>query len=410
MGLFNLFTKGKSLENPANRLTPAIINSTNRRSGELSPDGAMRLTVVYACVRVIAETISSLPIHVYTKEGKNRTKATEHYAYQLLHNEPNEWQTPSQLWDYVLSSVLLTGNGFIYIERNNGAVPVALIPINTTDIQVKRENGLKYYIYQGNQIISDEDMIHIYGMSCDGLTGVSPVSYAATAINLGLSAEQYGLNYFGNGANLGGTLETAAELTDNQIKAIQNAWEGASGVDNSHKVKLLPFGLKYSPLTINNQDSQFIDSRRFSVEEICRIYKVPQHMVQSLERATFSNIEQQSLDFYQNTIRPWIVKIEQQINRKLFLTSEKYKFTCEFNLDGLLRADIQTRYAAYSVGRQQGFLSVNEIREKENLNPIPNGDIYLSPLNMTPAQQEQQQEQEKVDTQEEKETENETTN
>ena len=350
---------------------------------------AMRQSAVYGSVRIIAETIASLPLFVYErlKDGKN--KAIDHPLFYLLHDKPNEDMTSFTYRETMLAHLLLWGNYYSQIGKNRLDEVVHLYPYLPDKVKVEIKNNQVGYTYK-NKSINKDKILHIPGLSFNGITGKSPIRYAREAIGLGLALEQFGAEYFSEGTNVGGVVEHPKSLSP---KAFQNLFESLNkkykGLGKSHKLMLLEEGMKYAKITIPPEDSQFIESRKYQVEDIARIFRVPLHLLQSLDKATFSNIEHQSIDFVVHTIRPWLVRIEQAINTKLFSEKERGKYFAEFKVGGLLRGDTLARYNSYHTARMDGWLNADDIRELENMNPLPDeqGKVYLVPLNMIDVKQ-----------------------
>lgn len=355
----------------------------------VSPSTAMQASAVYACVRVLAETIASLPLNVYriTKDGKE--KAYDHPLYYVLHDRANEEMTSFTFRETMMTHLLLWGNAYAEIEYDQMGNVKGLWPLmpDSTTVERNEKNELQYRVVLpdgAGAILPKERVLHITGLGFNGITGLSPIAMAREAIGLSLAAEEFGARFFGNGAKPGGVLEHPGKLSKEALEKLRTSWNQMhQGLSNQHRIAILEEGMTYKQIGIPPEDAQFLQTRKFQIEEIARIFRVPLHLIQNLEHATFSNIEHQSIDFVVHTIRPWIVRWEQAINWKLFGSSTK--FFAEFNVDGLLRGDIKSRYEAYAIARQWGFMSVNEIRALENLNSIPNGDIYLQPLNMVEA-------------------------
>ena len=358
---------------------------------------AIQMSTVYACVRVIAETIASLPLHVYESTEGGSVKAMKHPLYRLIHDEPNPEMT-SFIWrETMLTHLLLWGNSYSQVIRNGRGQVVGLYPLLPDYMEVDRDTkGKLTYKYTNSEGISTwlrpEDVLHIPGLGFDGIIGYSPVAMEKNAIGLGISAEEYGSKFFSNGARPSGILTHPNTVKD--PAALRASWNAAyGGASNASRVAVLEEGMTFAPLSMPNNEAQFLETRRFQVEEICRIYRVPPHMVGDLSRATFSNIEHSSIDFAVHTIRPWLVRIEQAMNRALFPDREKAgspggrHFYVQFNLDGLMRGDYKSRMEGYAIARQNGWMSANDIRELENQNPIPaeeGGDAYLCNGNMIP--------------------------
>lgn len=350
---------------------------------------AMQTTAVYACVRIIAETVASLPLHVYeyTRSGKERVYT--HPLYRILHDIPNPEMNSFIMREVMMSHLLLWGNSYSQIIRNGRGEITALYPLMPEKMTVDRgSDGKLYYKYnsdkQGSFVFRKDEIFHIVGLGFDGLIGHSPIAMAKNAIGLSIAAEEYGSSFFSNSGMPSGVLEHPGVLKEPE--KVRDAWNKAyGGSGNAHKVAVLEEGMKFNPISINPQEAQFLETRKFQVNEICRIFRVPPHMIADLEKSSFNNIEQQSLDFVTNTIRPWLVRIEQSIFQQLLNESEQEKYFAKFNVDGLLRGDFQSRMNGYAVGRQNGWLSANDIRELEDLNRIPaeeGGDRYLCNGNM----------------------------
>lgn len=352
---------------------------------------AIQMSTVYACVRVIAETIASLPLHVRQEDGKGSKKATDHPLYRILHDEPNTEMTSFVLREVMLSHLLLWGNSYCQIVRNGRGHILGLYPLLPDQMQVGRDSAGKltydYSTRDGKVVrLRPEDVLHIPGLGFDGIMGYSPIALEKNAIGLGLAAEEYGSKFFSNGATPSGVLTHPNTVKD--PKRLRESWNAAyGGSSNSGKVAILEEGMQFSRISMPNNEAQFLETRKFQVSEICRIYRVPPHLVGDLEHATFSNIEHQSISFAMHTIRPWLVRIEQAMNRALFPEKEKGVFYIQFNLDGLMRGDYKSRMEGYAIGRQNGWLSTNDIRELENMNPVSaeeGGDALLVNGNMIP--------------------------
>jgi len=352
---------------------------------------AIQMSTVYACVRVIAETIASLPLHVYQADGQGSKKALEHPLYRILHDEPNTEMTSFVLRETMLSHLLLWGNSYCQIVRNGRGHILGLYPLLPDQMQVDRDSGGKltydYSTRDGKTVrMRPEDVLHIPGLGFDGVMGYSPIALEKNAIGLGLAAEEYGSKFFSNGATPSGVLTHPNTVKD--PKRLRESWNAAyGGSSNSGKVAILEEGMQFARISMPNNEAQFLETRKFQVSEICRIYRVPPHLVGDLEHATFSNIEHQGISFAVHTIRPWLVRIEQAMNRALFPDKEKGVFYVRFNMDGLMRGAYKERMEGYAIGRQNGWLSTNDIRELENMNPVPDeegGDALLVNGNMLP--------------------------
>lgn len=370
---------------------PTFYFGTSASGKAVNPRNAVQVSTVYACVRVIAETVASLPFGVYEEQENGNRKATDHPLYRLLHDEPNPEMTSFVMRETMLTHLLLWGNSYSQIIRSGRNKIIGLYPLLPDKMEVDRDkNGVLTYTYTTTEgatvTLSPQDVLHIPGLGFDGIMGYSPIALEKNAIGLGIAAEEYGSRFFQNGARPSGILTHPNTVKD--PKRLRESWNAAyGGSSNGSKVAILEESMTFTPISLPNNEAQFLETRKFQVEEICRIFRVPPHLVGNLDRATFSNIENQSIDFAVHTIRPWLVRIEQAMNRALFTESEKGHFYVQFNIDGLMRGDYKSRMEGYSIGRQNGWLSANDIRALENMNPIPpeeGGDTYLVNGNMVP--------------------------
>ena len=354
---------------------------------------AMQTTAVYACVRILSETIASLPLHVYQyRDDGGKELVHDHPLYYLLHDEPNPEMTSFVFRETLMSHLLLWGNAYAQIVTNGAGRVMGLYPLLPDKVEVERdERGKLYYIYHrnsdenptfkqsGDYILRQEDVLHIPGLGFDGLIGYSPIAMAKNAVGMTLACEEYGASFFANGANPGGVLEHPGVLKD--PAKVRESWNSVyRGVNNAHKVAVLEEGMKYQQIGIPPEEAQFLETRKFQINEIARLYRIPPHMVGDLEKSSFSNIEQQSLEFVKYTLDPWVIRWEQSLQKALLLPGEKCGYFIKLNVDGLLRGDYQSRMTGYAVGRQNGWLSTNDIREMENMNPLSEeegGNLYL---------------------------------
>lgn len=360
---------------------------------------AMQMTAVYSCVRILAEAVAGLPVHLYRcTETGGKEKALDHPLYFLLHDEPNPEMSSFVFRETLMTHLLLWGNAYAQVIRNGKGEVVALYPLMPNRMTVNRDaNGQLYYKYntskddaptmEGSSVdLSPADVLHIPGLGFDGLVGYSPIAMAKNAIGMAIACEEYGAKFFANGATPGGILEHPGTVKNPE--RVRESWNAAfGGSSNANKVAVLEEGMKYTPISISPEQAQFLETRKFQINEIARIFRVPPHMVGDLEKSSFSNIEQQSLEFVKYTLDPWVVRWEQAIQRILLSTEEKKEYFVKFNLEGLLRGDYQSRMNGYAIGRQNGWMSANDIRELENLDRISEedgGDLYLINGNMLP--------------------------
>lgn len=359
---------------------------------------ALQTTAVYACVRILAEAIASLPIHVYKHTDEGKEQDVNHQLYYLLHDEPNPDMTSFVFRETLMSHLLIWGNAYAQIIRDGRGQVLALYPLLPDRMTVKRDDkGELYYVYQrseednpnfkdkGNIILKKSEVLHVPGLGFDGLIGYSPIAMAKNAVGMTLATEEYGASFFANGANPGGVLEHPGILKD--PSKVRESWNQVyQGTNNSHKVAVLEEGMIYKTIGIPPNEAQFLETRKFQINEIARLYRIPPHMVGDLEKSSFSNIEQQSLEFVKYTLDPWVVRFEQAFQKVLLLPDEKKTYFIKFNVDGLLRGDYQSRMNGYAIGRQNGWLSTNDIRRLEDMNPLSKeegGDLYLVNGNMT---------------------------
>ena len=392
MSIFGRFFKSR--DKPQNRLNnsfPFLFGNTT--SGKaVNERTAMQTTAVYACVRILSETIASLPLHLYKyNDTGEKERVTNHPLYYLLHDEPNPEMTSFAFRETLMSHLLLWGNAFSQIIRDGSGRVKALYPLLPNKVEVDRlQSGELVYHYRQDTGVTvtlrRDEVLHIPGLGFDGLVGYSPIAMAKNAVGMAIATEEYGAKFFANGANPGGVLEHPGIIKD--IARVKESWNAAyQGTGNAHKVAVLEEGMKFQAIGIPPEAAQFLETRKFQINEICRLYRVPPHMVGDLERATFSNIEHQSIEFATHSIRPWVTRWEQSMQQSLILPSEKQSLFVKFNLDGLLRGDYKSRMEGYSTARQNGWMSANDIRELEDMNRISvddGGDLYLVNGNMIP--------------------------
>lgn len=365
-----------------------ISSFMTRSNIRMTPEQALRISAVMACVKVLAETIASLPLHVYKRTGDNKDKARDHALYYLLHSRPNKWQTSFEFREMMQGHLCLRGNAYAHIIYKNRIIPEELIPLHPDRITIERTaSGKLEYIQRDKTTGAEtpyrqEDIFHLRGLSSDGIKGISPIEHAAELMGESIAAQRLSSSFYRNMAVLGAALEhphTLGKVALTHLK--ESLKEEYGGSDAAYQTFILEEGMKWHEIGIKPKEGQFIETRKFQVTDIARIYRVPPHMIGDLEKATFSNIEQQSLDFVINTIRPWLVRWEQAMQRDLFTEDETDHFA-EFTIDGLLRGDSQGRANALQIQFMNGVLSQNEWRAIENRNPIPDGDKYYVPLNL----------------------------
>ncbi len=393
--------------NPLTRLFSPRAKPTNQLNGSafsflfggttsgarVSERSAMQMTAVYACVRILAEAVAGLPLHLFEINATGGSeKAQSHRLYRLLHDEPNPEMTSFVFRETLMTHLLLWGNAFAQIIRNGKGEVVALYPLMPGKMIVDRDSaGRICYVYsrteedspatgKGSEVrLTPADVLHIPGLGFDGLLGYSPIAMSKNAIGLAMACEEYGAKFFANGAHPGGVLEHPGVVKDPQ--RVRDSWNAMyQGSGHAHRTAVLEEGLKYHAIGIPPEQAQYLETRKFQINEIARIFRVPPHMVGDLDQSSFSNIEQQSLEFVKYTLDPWVVRWEQAIARALLSETEKRRFFVRFNLEGLLRGDYMSRMNGYAVARQNGWMSANDIRALEALDRIPTeegGDLYL---------------------------------
>lgn len=402
MGLFSFLFKAR--DKPQNRTAGsayAFYMGGSTSGKQVTERSAMQMTAVYSCVRILSEAVAGLPLHLYRyKEGGGKEKAIDLPLYRLMHDEPNPEMSSFVFRETLMTHLLLWGNAYAQIIRNGKGEVIALYPLMPNKMRVERdENGSLYYEYIHSSDEADTmknttvrltpyNVLHIPGLGFDGLVGYSPIAMAKNAIGMAIACEEYGAKFFANGAAPSGVLEHPGVIKDPQ--KVREAWQSQfGGSQNANKIAVLEEGMKYTPISISPEQAQFLETRKFQINEIARIFRVPPHMVGDLERSSFSNIEQQSLEFVKYTLDPWVMRWEQSLSRALFTEEEKKTLFFKFNVEGLLRGDYQSRMNGYATARQNGWMSANDIRELENMDKIPaeqGGDLYLINGSMLPMQ------------------------
>ena len=360
---------------------------------------AMQMTAVYCCVRILSEAVASLPLQFYryTDDG-GKEKAVEHPLYFLLHDEPNPEMTSFIFRETLMSHLLIWGNAYAQIIRDRLGRVQGLYPLRPDKMTVCRDDrGKIFYLYTktgdenpnikpyGQVALQKEEVLHIPGLGFDGLVGYSPIAMARNAVGMTMACEEYGASFFANGASPSGVLEHPGVLKD--PAKVRDSWNAVyRGTGNAHKVAVLEEGMKYQQIGIPPEEAQFLETRKFQLDEIARLYRIPPHMIGDLEKSSFNNIEQQSMEFVKYTLDPWVIRWEQAMQKALFLPEEKKQYFLKFNVNGLMRGDYESRMTGYSIGRQNGWLSANDIREMEDMNPVPDeegGNLYLVNGSMT---------------------------
>jgi HK97 family phage portal protein len=384
MILTSLFEKRENLSRPTDSFISLFGQGTHTNQ-IINPDIAMKSSAIFGGIRVIAESAASLPLHLFKRTINGKEKALSHPLYHVLHTKPNPYMGAMAFREALITQMYLYGTAYAEIERNVNAV-VGLYPLLSKNMRMSLVGDKYLYLYtiKGKEYILDDSRIfRISGFSSTGLVGYSPILQGKEAIALSMALEEYAARFFGNGAKPASVLEHPGELSSKAKENLRRAWaEQHQGLSNAHRMAVLEEGMKLHEYGINPDEAQAIDARKFQIEEVCRLLNIPPHMLKHLDKASFSNIEKQSLEFVQYCLMGLLVRIEQALTTQLLTDKEIKKYYFEHNIKGLLRADVKTQNEAYALGRQWGYLSVNDIREMENENKIANGDVYLQPMNM----------------------------
>lgn len=350
---------------------------------KVTEQSAMMIPAVFACVRVLSESCGSLPLMVYErKPDGTKRKVRDFPLYKLLHDSPNPFMESVTFWEMLIGHCALRGNSYAFIDRDKDGTIQALWPLLPQNMTVKVENGVLIYEYRQDGKTTPytwRDILHLKGLSFDGIVGLSPLSLLRETIGRAQAINEYSGKFFSNDARPGGIIKHPGKLSPEAQQMLKDNWgESHKGSGNAHKTNVLQEGSDYISVGLSPEDSQMIDSQKFSVIDICRAFRVPLNLVQDHDRSTYSNVTEQNRSFVVHTLVPWLTRIEQACNRVLFTENEKKKYFCEFKLDNLLRGDQKTRYECYQIGIDKGFLSKNDVRGFENLSPVPGGDDYAT--------------------------------
>ncbi|MDD4890153.1 MAG: phage portal protein [Phycisphaerae bacterium] len=377
---------------PAQWFVDVITGGKSAAGLRVSQHTAMTFTPFWAAVRIISGTLASLPMILYRRnESGGRQRYQDHPVYDLLHNRPNPYMDPVTFIETRQAHVLTYGNGYAEIQRDGAGRPIALWPLLPDRTERKMsDDGTPYYeVWDAKarqSILRDDQVLHIKGLGFDGYTGYDVVRYHREALGYGMGVKQYASTFFANDASPGGVLTYPGALSQTAKEGLRKSWEGDRGLSDTHRMRVLEEGMKWEPMGVEPQKAQALETQKFTISDVSRIFNIPPHKLGDLERATYSNIEEQNIDFVTMTMYYWFRKWEQEINAKLFNDSERKSLFVEILVDGLLRGNVESRAKSYANGRQWGYYSINDIRRFENLNPIgPAGDVYLDPMNMRPA-------------------------
>ena len=382
--LKSVIFRNKQTEKRTNNFLSAMTSRGSSSGMVVTDDTAMNFTAVWAAIRILSESIAQLPLSVYEEDKQgNKAISKKHQLYNLIHKKPNENMTTYTFVQKCMMDLLTRGNSFVYIKRNGGARPVELLPLVPTDVKLVENDGVIYYELQEGGIVDQYDMLHFKVMSRDGLLGMSPIDVGANAIGYGLALETYGNSFFGNGAKVSGVLSTDRHLSDEAIERLKVSFqENYTRIGDANKTMVLEEGLKFQQISLSNEASQFLNSREFSITEIARLFNLPPHLLRDLTKSSFNNISEQSREFVQYSLMPYLVMMESEMNCKLFRQNEIGKVEAKFNVSALLRGTPKDRSEYYRTMLNIGAMSIDEIRAYEELPTIEGGENHFMQLNM----------------------------
>lgn len=389
-----------TLSRPSRWLVEMFGGAEAKSGARVNEKTAVQVTAVFACVRLLAQTIASLPLHTYRRLNEGKERAYDHPAYHVLHSLANPECTSYNLRQIMMVNLLLTGDAYAEIVRNGAGALIELWPIPSNRVTKKRnrETGEIFYeVYtldSKTRFLYPEQMLHIPWVGMEAFSSFKPVELAREAIGLSMAAEEFGSRFFSDGANASGIAEYPGRMSDAAYDRFKKTFnEKYVGLSKGQRVMFLEQGLKFTKLTINPNEAQAIETRKFQVIEVARFFNVPPHLIMDLERATFSNVEHQDISFVKYSVRPYLVCWEQELLRSVFLPSERRKYFAEFSVDGLLRGDYKTRQEGLEIMRRNGVINADQWAAMENMNPLPDGQgkEYFVPMNWTPVGQSQKQ-------------------
>tara|TARA_R110000764_G_scaffold164087_5_gene251184 strand:- start:5856 stop:7088 length:1233 start_codon:yes stop_codon:yes gene_type:complete len=386
MAFLDYFRKEAETKSTIDINSPRVLEMIQNSMAGGNGGNAMRVSAVYSCVKVLSESVSTLPVNLYTVKGELKSRKPSQLD-RLVSQQPNENMTASELWAYVIASVCLHGNAYVYVTRTASGRVVELLPIpqSSVSIQVENKRTVSYIVTAGDGPdakklkMSSKNLLHFKSLTLDGYTGISPISYNSSIVNGSRSAMDFANSVYTNGATPRGVLEVEGSLSDEAFENLKASWQTAHGGSaNMNRVAILESGVKFAPITMSPQDVQLLESRKYSRSEIAGIFRVPAHMIGDLDKATYSNIAQQGAEFHRYSLAPWLTMIEQRLNMTLTSgVSESFKF----DISELIRGDVEAEVAAYSKLLEIGVLNPNEVRAKFGLNPRDGGDEYISQTN-----------------------------
>ena len=372
-------------ETRQNNFLAAMTTRGNNSSGiAVSDETALNFTAVWAAIRILSESVAQLPLTInQTDKNGNKSQAANHQLFNLLHRKPNSQMTTYTFIQKCMIDLLTRGNSYVFIKRNGGARPVELIPMPATEVKLMENEGAIFYELPEGGIVDQYDMLHFKVMSRDGYIGMSPVDVGASAIGYGLNLEKYGNSFFGNGAKVSGVLSTERHLSDEAIERLRISFqENYTNIGDANKTMVLEEGLKFQQISLSNEASQFLNSREFSITEIARLFNLPPHLLRDLSKSSFNNISEQSREFVQYSLMPYLIMMESEMNAKLFRANELGKVEAKFIVNALLRGTPKDRSEFYRTMLNIGAMSIDEIRNYEELPTVAGGENHFMQLNM----------------------------
>ena len=370
------------------KLAQALGEGYESAAGQrVTTTSAMQQLVVFNCVRVLAESIGMLPCRLLKQTGRVRLPATTHRLYPLITMAPNSYMTAQEFWEMLVACLCLRGNFYAYKVQALGSV-IELLPLSPDIVtpKLKEDWTVEYKVNfkSGEKTLTQDDIWHVRLFTLDGLNGLNPIAYARQALGLGQAMDAHAAKLFTNGAVTSGVLRTEQQLTDEAFGRLKTEFQGEHmGVANAYKPMILEMGLDWKPISLNAQDTQFIESKKLTEAQICGLFRVPPHLVASMEKMTLNNIEHMGMSFVNYSLVPLMTRIEHRIQVGLLSEKDRLTHYAKFNAGALMRGDLKGRYESYGKGIQWGILSPNDCRELEDENPREGGDIYLTPMNMT---------------------------
>jgi HK97 family phage portal protein len=361
------------LDRPQDIVAAVGLYGVTQSGANITHDSSIRISTVYACVYKIASTLASLGLQLYVTDGRRRDMVSDHPAMDVTTYRPNSYETAFYFWETIIAQAVMKGAGYAIIQRGPGGVPLAMECVDTDQVERRIVEGRVLFKLNDGKVVAQEDMLEICNMYRK-----SPIQLHRENLGLTQAAQDYGSEYFGNGGQMTGVLSSDQPLKSEQMETLQKSWNGSM---TSAGTKLLPFGFKYSRISIAPEEAQFIETRKFQAEEICRIFSVPPALVQLESQTTYNNVEQQNLMFARHTVLPWAKRIEQELASKLLTMSEARNHYFKFSLNDLFRGDMAARSQFYTQMLQNGVMTINEVRANEELNPAAGADVHLVQVN-----------------------------